>query len=761
MADFPALTIQLGVQRQIQDTNYLQTGAGIKPRPAATNMEIFANGGTIILSDHTTVLASKNITAQAGTGAFDFSLGTGIFKTSTGAVTIGNGAVTVSGLTTFTAAGTALTVTNNALISGSLIIGGNLTVQGTTTTTHSESVTIDDNNLYLNSNYTLAVAQTGGLTINYLPIATATVVTGAYVASVGPANASVTTSATVFAPGQFIQFGSSLLPSTNNTGLYEVLTHIAGVLTIKGLGTTPTVEDFTQNDFVAGASDGAAITRVNVSVMRAGTDGLWEMGLGAVTPVTFADVSTATTATLQSAYQAGNTITTTAGFGVLTFTGTENFVVSGTGDFVVGGSVDAAWTTTGGFTATAMTGAVNLTTTSSLLMVGGAGATFGDDTGVINFGGTGALSSLGLTTVSLTGSGAMTLTGGAASSLTTSVGGLTITSAGAATWSTAVGGLTLTSAGTAIWRTTTGDLTVDAGAILKLGVTAATAVNIGRAAITTTITGTTTHVGALNQSTGAVALTATTASSFTTSIGALTITAAVSSTWRVALGTLTLDGGTGINLQGGGVTSLTVTGTALTIQSGATLTTTGTGMIDLPLLFKINNVAVGVGVIAANLTTLTAGPASNADALHTHSTIAVTNISVTGTTGAATINAGELVAWRDNQAVSGTPRVYQADADGAGTLVNAVGFSIASVPGSTSGSFYVSGELAIPDAAFTGGVPAVTDVGKKVYMSTSPGLISMTPVSGTGETSLKVGIVTVGGAGAVKINIQIGEAVLL
>ena len=759
MSDFPALTIQAGVTRQIQDTNYLQTGAGIKPRPAATNMEIFANGGTIVLSDHTTVLASKNITAQAGTGAFDFSLGTGIFKTSTGAVTIGNGAVTVSGITTFTAAGTALTVTNDALISGSLIISGNLTVQGTTTTVHSETVTIDDNNLYLNSNYTTAAAQTGGLTINYLPTANTTVVSGAYVAGV-PAGANPTVTAVAAAPtpfvvGDLIQFGSSLLPSTNNTGLYEVLSHIGSALVVRGIGSTACVEDFTQNDFVAGASDGARITKVNVSVMRAGTDGLWEMGLGAVTPVTFADVSTATTATLQSAYQAGTTIATTAGFGVLTFTGTENFVVSGTGDFVVGGSVDAAWTTTGGFTSTAMTGAVNLATTSTLSITGGGSTTFGDDTGVINFGGTGALSSIGLTTVSLTGSGSMTLTGGASSSLTTSAGSLTLTSAAAATWSTAVGALTLTSALDATWRTTAGILTIISGAGLRLGTATSTAVGIGHSGITTTIT------GGLTQLTGAVSLSGTTASSFTTSLGALTITAAVASTWSTTLGDLTLNGFSGINLQGGGVTSLIVTGTALTVQSGATLTTTGTGMIDLPLLFEINNVAVGAGVIAANLTTLTAGPASNADALHTHSTIAVTNISVTGTTGAATVNAGELVAWRDNQAVSGTPRVYQADADGAGTLVNAVGFSIASVAGSTSGSFYVSGELAIPDAAFTGGVPAVTDVGKKVYMSTSPGLISMTPVSGTGETSLKVGIITVGGTGAVKINIQIGEAVLL
>lgn len=81
-----------------------------------------------------------------------------------------------------------------------------------------------------------------------------------------------------------------------------------------------------------------------------------------------------------------------------------------------------------------------------------------------------------------TTAGALTLTSAAAATWSTAAGALTLTSAAAATWSTAAGALTLTSAATAAWTVTTGDLRLDAGTALNLGTTAATSVNIGRAA---------------------------------------------------------------------------------------------------------------------------------------------------------------------------------------------------------------------------------------------------------------------------------------
>ena len=67
---------------------------------AATLSSTLAVTGVTTLSGNLIMAADKNITPAAGTGAFDFSGGTGIFKTSTGAVTIGTGAVTISGATT-------------------------------------------------------------------------------------------------------------------------------------------------------------------------------------------------------------------------------------------------------------------------------------------------------------------------------------------------------------------------------------------------------------------------------------------------------------------------------------------------------------------------------------------------------------------------------------------------------------------------------------------------------------------------------------
>jgi|GEM_PF-1969004 hypothetical protein len=64
----------------------------------------------------TTPVIAGGLTAS-GSGSNDFSASTGTFKTSTGLVTVG-------GAATFSAAGTALTVTNNALISGNLTISG-------------------------------------------------------------------------------------------------------------------------------------------------------------------------------------------------------------------------------------------------------------------------------------------------------------------------------------------------------------------------------------------------------------------------------------------------------------------------------------------------------------------------------------------------------------------------------------------------------------------------------------------------------------
>lgn len=111
--------------RQIRQTDTLAVGGGITSEPSvSTDLVISASSSNVVLA------ANKNFNAAAGTGNFDFSAASGTFKTTTGAVTIGPGAVTVSGATTFTGAGTAVTINNNAVVSGVLNTDGGIQRSG-------------------------------------------------------------------------------------------------------------------------------------------------------------------------------------------------------------------------------------------------------------------------------------------------------------------------------------------------------------------------------------------------------------------------------------------------------------------------------------------------------------------------------------------------------------------------------------------------------------------------------------------------------
>ncbi len=282
------------------------------------------------------------------------------------------------------------------------------------------------------------------------------------------------------------------------------------------------------------------------------------------------------------------------------------------------------------------------------------------------------------------------------------------------------------------------DSTVGADQAVKMGALTATA--------GATVTG------------GVITLTANAASTWSTSSGALTITSAAAATWSTAAGALSLDGNGGLNLQTAAATRIAITNSAATIQAGVTLATTGTGNINLPqnasARFQIEGVSTGATVTAANLNTLTNG--SNADALHTHATGTSTSVSITGTAGETLLAFGAAV-FDD---ASGTAKVFKADANGAGELVNVVGFSSTAATVDTSVDVVVSGEISTPDAVWDS-VPAVTDVGKKAFLSETAGKITLTAPSTSGSTVIKVGIVTRGGTGAVKLAIQIGDGVVL
>jgi len=227
-----------------------------------------------------------------------------------------------------------------------LVVSGNLTVDGTMTVVESTVVNVADSHLFMASNYTTAVAREGGIAVNYLPTAVTDTVaaTGFVAGSAGVSNPTVnTTGAATFAAGDVIVITDS--NSAENTGLFEVLSHAANLLTIRGIGTAGTTFNFFQNQFVTDTVVAGDITQVNVSVLQAGTDGVFEVGEGDNTgSITFADLATTAGMTLTSAYLAGSTLTTTGGGGDVTFAGSEEFVVSTSGGMQVDNFLNLAGT---------------------------------------------------------------------------------------------------------------------------------------------------------------------------------------------------------------------------------------------------------------------------------------------------------------------------------------------------------------------------------------------------------------------------------
>ena len=182
--------------------------------------------------------------------------------------------------------------TNFVDINSDVQISGDLTVTGTTTTTESENVLIDANYLNNNTNYITTVAQTGGLTVRYLPTATNDTQNGNFTAGI-PAVSNptlITTGSATFASSDIIAIDSAV--NNSNNGLYEVDSHSGTTLTIRGIGTVGTIENFTNNQFVADATLGATIRKVNVSIIRADTSGDWETGKGDSTGITYNTIST-------------------------------------------------------------------------------------------------------------------------------------------------------------------------------------------------------------------------------------------------------------------------------------------------------------------------------------------------------------------------------------------------------------------------------------------------------------------------------------
>ena len=242
--------------------------------------------------------------------------------------------------------------------------------------------------------------------------------------------------------------------------------------------------------------------------------------------------------------------------------------------------------------------------------------------------------------------------------------------------------------------------------------------------------------------------------------GDVSMTAGASST-ASAGGNLTLAGGASTSGTGGNVTVNAGNGTTkgdvvlgaantnsvklssnTVVQAGATLSTTSTGMIDLPQSFKIATFAthyatLGTGqVTAANLDILTAGPTSNADALHTH---AVEGMSALAGQALAV---GQVLAFYNG----GTAYAWLASATDA-QKHETVGICTTAAAGSGAATtVQTNGQASIPDAYWdtAGGaiVPDATKVGTKVWLSNvNPGNLTTLAPSGSGTWIQKVGVV--------------------
>lgn len=164
-----------------------------------------------------------------------------------------------------------------------LVINNDLVVKGTTTSVNSETLNVGDNHILLNAGNTLLTSETGGMVVNTGVIGSVQTVAGAFVPGVAStSNPSVTLAGGTFATNDIVEVSGSI----HNDGVYEVLSFATNVLTVRGIGNTPTVEDFVNNQFTTESAAGKVV-KVNVTVLMANDDGdrKWGEATGSTTSI--------------------------------------------------------------------------------------------------------------------------------------------------------------------------------------------------------------------------------------------------------------------------------------------------------------------------------------------------------------------------------------------------------------------------------------------------------------------------------------------
>jgi hypothetical protein len=188
----------------------------------------------------------------------------------------------------------------------------------------------------------------------------------------------------------------------------------------------------------------------------------------------------------------------------------------------------------------------------------------------------------------------------------------------------------------------------------------------------------------------------------------------------------TLTGGDGIDITGTVVSvdlatnpGLQFTGTELDVLLDGTTLQKGAGglsVLGLPSLFEVNSVAVGATVTAPNFDTLT--DLSNADALHTHTTVDAVRVAESLIVGTG-VTAGDPVEW--GQAVD---RIQPCDAS-VTALVDAMGVAETTA---TAGNPATVVRLGIAVGVLSGAT-----FGNRYFLDTGGGLIQGSGTLGSGD----------------------------
>jgi hypothetical protein len=172
----------------------------------------------------------------------------------------------------------------NQTINGNKSITGNTLITGSATSLNSTQTSMSESVLYMNNSYTSTTAVSAGIIVNYQATATTdTIATGGFTAgTIGVTNATCkTTGAATFTIGDIIQITSA--SNITNNGIFEVQSHAANTLTIKGGSSANAIAVFQQN-FVTDTTVSGNITKVNIGIKRMnGATGFWEQNVGGST----------------------------------------------------------------------------------------------------------------------------------------------------------------------------------------------------------------------------------------------------------------------------------------------------------------------------------------------------------------------------------------------------------------------------------------------------------------------------------------------